>query len=126
MKKTAIRIISLALVAIMLLSVLCSCATTLSGTYSGKADVFGLAGAEVTYKFSGSKVTVTSKANVLGFEKTTEYSGTYKIADSDDGKQTITFTFDGDASSFSGTSSFSMDKESGTIKIGGITYTKTK
>lgn len=125
MKKTVIRIISAALVISALCMVLASCATVLSGTYTGKADLFGLVGGEVSYKFSGSKVTITSKANIAGFEKTSTYDGKYSIEDKNDGTQTITFTFDsGDADEYNGTMSFSQDKDAGTIKIGGVTYTK--
>ena len=60
------KIIALTLALCMVTIILTSCATMLSGEYSGKASLFGLAGAEVTYKFFGNKVTVTTKASVLG------------------------------------------------------------
>ena len=118
------KIIALTLALCMVTIILTSCATMLSGEYSGKASLFGLAGAEVTYKFFGNKVTVTTKANVVGFEKETTYKGTYKIATDDDGKQTITFTYEGDGSNYSGSQSFSQDKSAKTITIGGVTYNK--
>ncbi len=118
------KIIALTLVLAMVALVFTSCGTMLSGEYSGNASIFGIVGGEVTYKFTGSKVTVTTKATVLGFEKETSYTGTYKIATGDDGKQTITFTYEGDGSSYSGSQSFSQDKSAKTITIGGITYNK--
>ena len=118
------KIIALTLALCMVTIILTSCATMLSGEYSGKASLFGLAGAEVTYKFFGNKVTVTTKASVLGFEKETVYKGTYKIATDDAGKQTITFTYEGEGSSYSGSQSFSQDKSAKTITIGGVTYNK--
>lgn len=118
------KIIALTLVLAMAALLLTSCATMLFGEYTGKASLFGFASGEVTYKFSGSKVTVTVKASVLGFEKETSYSGTYKIAKGDDGKETITFTYEGDGSNYSGSQSFSQDKSAKTITIGGATYNK--
>ena len=94
------KIIALTLVLAMVALVFTSCSTMLIGEYGGKSSFFGLAGAEVTYKFVGNKVTVTTKANVVGFEKETTYKGTYKIATDDDGKQTITFTYEGDGSNY--------------------------
>lgn len=120
MKKTIALVLVFAMAAVMLTS----CATMLSGEYTGKASLFGLAGGEVTYKFVGSKVTVSITASILGFEKETTYSGTYKIESGDDGKQTITFTYEGDGSSYSGTQSFSQDKSAKTVTIGGVTYNK--
>ena len=118
------KIIALTLVLAMVSLVFTSCGTILIGEYGGKSSFFGLAGAEVTYKFVGNKVTVTTKANVVGFEKETTYKGTYKIATDDDGKQTITFTYEGDGSNYSGSQSFSQDKSAKTITIGGVTYNK--
>ena len=71
------KIIALTLVLAMVALVFTSCGTILIGEYGGKSSFFGLAGAEVTYKFVGNKVTVTTKANVVGFEKETTYKGTY-------------------------------------------------
>lgn len=127
MKKTITRVVSMAVVVAMVCIMFASCATILSGTYTGKADLFGLAGGEVSYKFVGSSVTVTATANVIGFEKTSTYKGKYTINDKDDGTQTITFKFESDdAEQYNGTVSFSQDKDAGTIKMGGVTYTKSK
>ena len=123
MKKTIIKIVALSLVAIMMCVALASCGKTISGTYAGKADAFGLVGASITYKFSGKKVAITATANVFGFEKTVESDGTYEITEKDDGSLAITFTFeDKDAKSYSGTVSY--EKTDDGIKLGGIEYKK--
>ena len=109
---------------------LASCSKMLSGTYSASGSLLGLAGAKTSYTFSFNKVTVTSTTEVLGSSSTKEYVGTYEIKEATDGTQQITMTFtDSDASSYSGTYSFSQGKnESGvaTITIAGATYTKVK
>ena len=118
MKKVLALVLALSLV-----FVLVSCGKTISGTYSAKVDAFGLAGAEVVYKFSGSKVSVTATASVLGFEKTVESDGTYEITENEEGAFEITFTFeDEDAEKYSGTFSFSEGDDY--IKIGGAKYEK--
>lgn len=121
--KTFAKVLSLVLVAAMVCVLFASCGNTISGTYKGEVDAFGLAGAEVVYKFSGSKVSVTATASILGFEKTVESDGTYKIAENEDGKLEITFTFENsDAEKYGGT--FSFEKGDEYIKIGGAKYEK--
>ena len=121
------RILSFVLVCEMVFLALTSCATKLSGTYKGSASLFGLAGGSIAYKFSGSKVTITTTIEVLGISKDTSFDGTYKITDKDDGTAQITFTFaDGEAGSYNGSFTFEQDKKADTISIGGVTYTKVK
>ena len=119
--KKSIRILALAMAMLTVVAVLASCSTKLSGTYEGKADLFGIAGATVTYKFSVSKVTITSTGSLLGLEKTETKKATYEIKDKDDGTQSITLTYDDDTSE---TLSFKQDKENKTITIGVVTLTK--
>lgn len=110
--KRSIRILAIAMVAIMLCLTLVSCGKKLSGTYS--AEIFG-SGAE--YEFKGSKVTITVKA--LGTEVATA-EGKYSI---DDDK--ITFEFesdDEDVKEYSGT--FDFEEKEDSIKIGIIEYEK--
>lgn len=117
------KIIALSLVVVMVAVLLCSCATTLSGEYTAAADITFASGS-VTYKFSGSKVTMTTTAGALGFEKTTTVNGTYKIVDGERGQQ-ITFTMKNDkGEETSSTVSFSQDKDAKTITIAGVTYKK--
>lgn len=122
--RKSMRILSLTLALLTVVAVLASCGgTKLSGTYEGKADLFGIAGGSVTYKFSGSNVTITSTGKILTVEKTETKKATYEIKEKDDGSMTITFTYkdDGDKSE---TFSFKQDKDNNTITIAGVTYTK--
>lgn len=123
--KKAVKIISLALVVVIVGAMLASCSKMLLGTYSGKGSVFGVIGGEISYKFAGSNVTIAVTTEVLGFSKTTEYKGKYEIKESD-GKETITFTFEGDGSTYNGTSSFAEGKDDtgAYIMIGGSKYYK--
>lgn len=120
MKKT-IRILALTMALLMVAVVFASCAKTLSGTYTGEADLFGLAGATVTYKFSGSNVTITSTGKLLGMEKTETKEAKYEITEKDDGTMSITFTYDDGKTE---TQTFKEDKDAGTITIGLVTLTK--
>jgi uncharacterized lipoprotein YehR (DUF1307 family) len=112
--KTMKRVLSLALVVVMVFA-LVSCSKKLSGTYASGE----LLGSGVTYTFKGSDVTITTK--VLGFEKT--FAGEYEIYEDDNGAEKIKFTFeDSDASKYSG--SFSFSEGDNSITIGGVTYNK--
>ncbi len=108
--KKSVKIIALALVAVMLCMALVSCGKKLSGTYSAE-----FAGTGVTYEFKGSKVTVSVKA--LGAE-VTDVEGKYSI----DGDK-ITFEFDDEKGDVeSGT--FDFEKTEDGIKIGLVEYKK--
>ena len=114
--KKLVRVVSVALLAVMALALLASCAP--SGKYG---DASGLAGVE--YKFAGSKVTVT--LGVAGFEKS--FKGTFKMGKDDDGNKTITFKFtDKEASSYTGTFSYGEGKDDNGkyITIGSVKYYK--
>lgn len=121
MKKT-MRWIALALVAVMLCMMLVSCAKTLSGTYTAGGSVLGTGG-DVSYTFSGKKVTVTVTSSVFGMSSSTEFEGRYEIAEAANGDMTIIFTFeDDDARSYEG--EFTFEETEKGIKIGLIEYTK--
>ena len=94
------KIVSLALVCIMLLGsvlALSSCGKIVTGKYEADITAIGT-GVVITYEFSGlNKVTVTSKAKVIGFSsEPVVITGTYKIAEDEDGNSTITFDYDDD------------------------------
>lgn len=126
MTKKITRVIALALVMAMACLALASCAKTLSGTYSSEGDFLGLAGAKTSYTFSGSKVTITvTTSNFITGSDTDEYQGTYEITEATDGTLSIVFDIE-DSKVYSGTFSFAEDKDAGTIKINGITFTKAK
>ena len=115
MKKT-VRILSVALVVVMLAALLVSCGP--SGTYG--TDSYSI-------KFSGSKVTIT--ANVLGLSATA--SGTFKMGKDENGNKTISFDFSNEESSslmslFNGTCSYNAGKDNNGsyIEISGVKYYK--
>ena len=121
--KKSIRILAVALVAVMLCLTLASCGKV-SGTYEPAATSGGLLGgiAEafntgVEYTFKGSKVII--ETTVVGTTNT--FEGKYSIKDDQ-----ITFTFeDEDAKSYDGT--FDFEKlDNGNIKIGGVEYKKVE
>jgi len=126
--KTTLRVIALALVALMAIALLASCSKTLSGTYASEAGLGDLAGASVTYKFSGKKVTITVTTTLLGSKTTKDFEGTYEIKTAEDKTETIAFTFeDSEAKEYSGTFAFAEGKNDdgkATITIGLLTYTK--
>ncbi|MBQ8431420.1 MAG: hypothetical protein IJX28_00900 [Clostridia bacterium] len=118
------KILALTLVAVMLVCTFASCAKKLSGDYEGEVN-FVIGKASVTYSFSGSKVTVTSKTTVLGNVNTTTYEGTYEIAENDDGTMEITLTIEnGDDNVKSGT--YTLEEGEDYIKIAGIQYNKVE
>ncbi len=125
--KKSVKILALALVAVMLCLSLTACGKKLSGTYEpivgkegGLLDQIAGAVADatnsgVTYTFSGSKVTI--ETTVLGNVET--FEGEYSIKD-----EKITFTFeDEDAKDYSDTFTFE-ELDDGNIKIAGVEYKK--
>jgi hypothetical protein len=133
MKKT-VRIFAFAMAVVLVCMAFAACgATKLSGTYSLGGDVGGLVGSKTSLTFSGSKVTITTTASLLGSTKTYESKGAYEIQTAEDGTQSITITLeDGaedSAKSYSGTQTFSKGEDADgneTIKVGMFTFTKTK
>ena len=120
MTKKITKAVALVLVFSLVCIALASCGKTLSGTYSATlgGDVLGV---KTSYKFSGSKVTIT----VLGASTETSIEGTYEITE-EDGAQFITLTFKSgdDASKYSGKHTFAENKDNKTITIDGVVYTK--
>lgn len=80
MKKSIIKVLALALVAVMMCAVLVSCGGP-SGEYGSD---------DYTLKFSGSKVTVSWK----GLTQSYEMTGKFEMGKDDEGNRTITFTMD--------------------------------
>lgn len=122
MKKAVVKMLAVVMVLTMVCAVLASCAETISGTYEGSAGLGDLAGGTLTYKFSGSKVTLTVTTKVLGVESSNTFDGTYEIIKKDDGSKQIKFTFGDDGSKYSGTVAY--EKVDDGVKIGGVTYKK--
>ena len=113
------RIISIALVCVMLMGcvfALASCGGGLSGEY--KESITG----NIVYKFSGSKYTQTID-NIIGDDTVIE--GTYEI-NKDEGK--IIFTYESNGEEKTATENFSEGTEDGVdyVKIGILRYNKVK
>ncbi len=115
------KIISAVLVCVLLLGTVFTLASCgISGTYENGAT---------TIKFSGSKVVITDSVEILGAVTTKTYEAKYKIEDADEGKQTITFTYEDGADKhlvLNGTKTFEEGKAGDTkyVKIGLVTYNK--
>ena len=115
----SIKIIAIAVVAVMLCLSLASCAQTLNGTYVNE-DL------NTTYEFSGNKVKITAPEASLGGLFNGEkviYEGTYEIDD-----DTITITLvneDGEEidNVYAGTFDFKED-DNGDITIGKTEFEK--
>ena len=126
MKKTIIRIVAVALVAVMMCAVLVSCGGP-SGEYG--SDDYSLT-------FKGSKVTVSYK----GLTEQKNLTGTFEMGKDEEGNKTITFTMDetegggwlGDLGNaavkalFDGTKSYNSGKDDNGsyIEISGARYYK--
>lgn len=124
MKKTMTKLTAFVLAMLMMTCIFASCAKTLSGSYEAELSLLGQ-GVNVTYTFSGSKVTVTSKVTILGTVNTEEIKGTYEIAENADGSLEITFDFEEETATLrDGTYTFSEEENS--IKIAGVPYNKVE
>ena len=121
------RIISLVLACVLLVgcvAVFASCGKKISGTYEAEINAV-VAKYTATYDFSGSKVSITKKATVLGNVNTTNFEGKYEIAENDDGTMEITITLESEDDEIkSGTYTFEEGEDY--IKIAGIKYSKVE
>ena len=117
MKKT-VRIIALALLAVMLCVCLASCGKTLSGEYYwGDKSV---SKSYTTYTFSGNKVTV--EAYVLGNKVGNDsFEGKYEIKDDE-----IIITYEDNSGEEKTLTQTLEQLEDGSIKIGVVTYKKAE
>ena len=118
MKKIVSLILVLTLAVGMVLT-LASC-NMLNGTYTNE-------NLNISYKFTGKKVTKTVEATFLGATTKTETEGTYKIEENADGDMTISFNWnsDGEDNEDSATDvAVSFEKGDDYIKIWGVKYTK--
>ena len=82
--KTFAKLISLALVIVMMACVLTACGNKLSGTYTAKEDE-----GKISFTFSGDKVTLKVEYDDEDYSE--KFKGTYEI--NDDGDE-ITFDFE--------------------------------
>lgn len=113
--KKSVKILALALVAVMMCMALVSCGKKLSGEYEALDVDLGIYKANVTYKFEGNKYEKTTKQeNILGQIDTKTVEGTYEIVTNDDDKMEITLT-EKDAEEGE---TFTFEEGEGYIKIG--------
>lgn len=122
------KILSTILVCVLLLGCvmsLSSCGKMLTGKYEVEADAV-LAGGKVVYDFTPFGYTKTTTTEVLGFAKDTVEEGKYKISENDEGKLTITFTYEVDGEEKTETFAFSQGEEDGVkyVKLGLVKLTK--
>ena len=124
MKNTLIKLLAVAVVAVMLVATLVSCGKSLSGAYSSEVSLLGQSW-DVTYTFKGSKVVAESKTTILGKVNTTECIGTYEITENADGSLEISLDFE-DGSDLFKDGTFTLEQGEDYIKIGGIKYSKVE
>ena len=118
------KVIAIVLVLATLVCVFASCGKKLKGKYTGEINLV-VAKYQVTYNFSGSKVTVThTTSNFLTGSDTTTVEGKYEIAESDNGME-ITFTFENE-DDVAKSATYSFEEGEDYIKINGIKYTKAE
>ncbi len=123
MKKTVMKAITLALVAVMLLCTLTACGKKVpAGAYEAELEMFGQSW-KVTYTFRGGKVTATNKITFLGNVTTETADGKYEITENADGTMEITFDFGEENDSFKN-KTYTYEEGEGYIKIGEFKYTK--
>lgn len=124
MKKTMVKVFALLLVTVLMAGTFAGCAKTLSGSYDSQVEILGQKWT-VTYTFKGSKVTVVSKATILGNVNTKEVEGKYSITENSDGSMEITFSdFEENDIIENGTKTFEEAEDY--IKIGGVQFNKVK
>ena len=123
MKKTIVKVLALTLIVVMMVCTFAGCGTKVAaGTYSGELEMLGQSW-KVSYTFKGNRVEAENKITFLGQVKTVTSTGTYEIAENDDGSMEITFEFDEESDAFkNGTVTFEQGDDY--IKLGGIKYTK--
>ena len=121
MNKTFVKFLALALIVVMVACTFAGCGKKVTaGTYKGELKILGQ-GAEVSYTFKGNKVEVEKKVTILGVVDTETVSGTYEIAENDDGTMEITFEFEKESDTFkNGTVTFEQGEDY--IKLAGVQY----
>ena len=126
--KTMIKVMAVALLAVMMCTVLASC-TTISGTYSATYESEGFLGLgagsyTTTYEFKGKNVTRTDDVTIGSKTTTNTLTGTYEIQDD---KIVITWDKDvetGDGQSSTTKSTYDFAKGDGFVLIDGRQYNK--
>ena len=125
--KKSVKLLSMALVVVMLCLAFTACGKTLSGEYEAEINL-GIVSYTATYEFNGNKVTITKDVDaIINDPEPVEFTGTYEITEEKDGDLKIKLTLDGDAQDEhikAGT--YSLEIEEDYIKIAGVKYDKVE
>ena len=120
--KKSVRLLALAMVAVMLCMALASCGKTLSGKYKGEIDI-AIASYEVVYEFKGNNVTVTRQLkSILGNADPVVIEGTYEITETAGGDLEITFEYEKSDDEVVKGGTFDFEEGEDYIKINRIKY----
>lgn len=118
MKKTLVRVLAIALVAVTLVFVLASCGGVPAGEYiNGDPEITK---SYTKYTFKGNKV--TAEVYALGSKTDASFEGTYKVKDGN-----ITFTYeDEDGNEKTTDPVVYKENDDGSIEIGLLTLKKVE
>ena len=120
--KRVLRITSLTIICVLLISMLASCGNRPFGAYESKAELLGQS-VSTTYDFGFNTVEVTVKTTILGQVETTTSSAKYEIHKTYDGLE-ITFIEEVEGEEKASTFTYEIGEDF--IKIGGVQYNKVQ
>jgi len=122
MKNYLKKIVTTALVMVMLVCSMAACGKSLSGSYESEIELFGQSW-NVTYTFKGKNVEAVSKVTILGNVQNTTSTGTYELVENADGTMEITIDFENETDLFKD-GTFTFEEAEEYIKIGKSQYNK--
>ncbi|MBP3576813.1 MAG: hypothetical protein J6K15_01760 [Lachnospiraceae bacterium] len=122
MKNYLKKIVTTALVMVMLVCSMAACGKSLSGSYESEIEVLGQSW-NVTYTFKGKNVEAVSKVTILGNVQNTTSTGTYELVENADGTMEITIDFENETDLFKD-GTFTFEEAEEYIKIGKSQYNK--
>lgn len=122
MKKLTVKLLALALVAVMLVSALVSCGGALSGTYSAEISPLGQKW-KVSYTFDGDEVNAVAELTLVGNVTKLTATGTYELTKDENGNSRIVFDFVEENDRFKD-GNYNFKEGEGFIWIGGTQYHK--
>ena len=122
MKNYLKKIVTTALVMVMLVCSMAACGKSLSGSYGSEIELFGQSW-NVTYTFKGKNVEAVSKVTILGNVQNTTSNGTYELVENADGTMEITIDFENETDLFKD-GTFTFEEAEEYIKIGKSQYNK--
>ena len=122
MKNYLKKIVTTALVMVMLVCSMAACGKSLSGSYESEVELLGQSW-NVTYTFKGKNVEAVSKVTILGNVQNTTSTGTYELVENADGTMEITIDFENETDLFKD-GTFTFEEAEEYIKIGKSQYNK--